>query len=238
MPELHNAGANRLLSALPAADRKRLAPHVHPEQVELKQVLFEPGKRIDCVYFPATAVVSILTTMDDGTGVEIATVGNEGMVGVPLFLGSDFMPVREFSQAQVPGEVMRMDAELFGAEMATRGSLHHVMQRYVLAFFSQTSQQVACNSLHTIEERCSRWLLLTHDRVGSDEFPLTQEFLSEMLGVRRASVTVVAGILAKAGFIRFRQGRMTIVDRAGLEESSCECYRITRAEFDRLLGES
>ena len=199
-------------------------------------MLFEPGKRMACVYFPGTAVVSILTTMDDGTAVEIATVGSEGMVGVPLVLGSAFMPVREFSQAQVPGEVARMDAKTFADEMAARGALHDIVQRYVLAFFSQTSQQVACNGLHSIEERCSRWLLLTHDRVGTDEFPLTQEFLAEMLGVRRASVTVVAGILQKAGFIRFRRGRITVVDREGLEQSSCECYRITRAEFDRLLG--
>ncbi len=230
------AGTNSLLAALSAADRGRLRPHLKFEKVDLKQVLFNPGKRIEDVYFPATAVVSILTTMDDGTNVELATVGNEGMVGVPLFLGSAFMPEREFSQAQVPGEVCRLDAGLFRDEMAAGGAVHDLMQRYVLAFFSQTSQQVACNGLHSVEERCSRWLLLTHDRVGSDEFPLTHEFLAEMLGVRRASVTVVAGILQKAGFISFQRGRMTVVDREGLEGSSCECYRITRAAFDRVLG--
>ncbi len=236
MPDPRHAGMNRLLGALPAPDSERLAPHLELVEVELKQLLFDRGKPIDSVYFPGTAVVSVLTTMDDGTGVEIATVGSEGMVGVPLFLGSDLMPVREFSQAQVPGNVVRMGAEFFRQEMLTRGALQRVVQRYVLAFFSQTSQQVACNNLHSIEQRCCRWLLLTHDRVGADEFPLTQEFLSEMLGVRRASVTVVAGTLAKSGFIRFSRGRMTIVDRAGLEALSCECYRITRAEFDRLLG--
>ncbi|MEO6121275.1 MAG: Crp/Fnr family transcriptional regulator [Acidimicrobiales bacterium] len=236
MAHEHNTETNRLLAALATVDRERLAPHLALEKVELKQLIFGPGGPIDSVYFPQNAVISILTTMDDDTGVEIATVGNEGMVGVPLFLGSDTMPPREFSQAQVPGEVLRMDASTFRKEVALGGSLHDVMQRYALAFFGQTSQQVACNSLHSIEERCSRWLLLTHDRVESDEFPLTQEFLSEMLGVRRASVTVVAGILQRAGFIRFRRGRMTVLDREGLEESACECYRIIRAEFDRLLG--
>ncbi len=226
--------SNRLLAGLPAADRNRLGPHLEFENVELKQVMFEPGKRIESVYFPGTAVVSMLTTMDDGTAVEIATVGNEGMVGVPLVLGSAFMPVREFSQAQVPGDVVRMDAKIFDEEIAARGPLYDLVQRYVLAFFSQISQQVACNNLHSIEARCCRWMLLTHDRVGTDEFPLTQEFLAEMLGVRRASVTVVAGVLQRAGFIRFRRGRITVVDREGLEASSCECYRITRAEFDRL----
>lgn len=227
---------NRLLAALPAKDRERLGPLLEIQNVELKQVIFAPGKRIDGVYFPGTAVISILTTMDDGTNVEIATIGSEGMVGVPLFLDSTVMPRREFSQAQVPGEVVRMDAATFQDEMASGGALHKIVQRYVLAYFSQTSQQVACNSHHSIEQRCSRWLLLTHDRVGSDEFPLTQEFLAEMLGVRRASVTVVAGLLQEAGFIRFRQGRMTVVDREGLDRMSCECYRVTRAEFDRLLG--
>ncbi|HET7486548.1 MAG TPA: Crp/Fnr family transcriptional regulator [Acidimicrobiales bacterium] len=236
MTRKRDARANRLLAALPAADRARLSPHLEPEQVELKQLLYEPGKHIDCVYFPRTAVVSVLTTMDDGSGVEIATIGNEGMVGVPLFLGTTFMPVREFSQAQVPGEVIRMDADTFQEETAAGGALHHIVQRYVQAFFSQVSQQVACNGLHSIEERCSRWLLLTHDRVGSDEFPLTQEFLSQMLGVRRASVTVAAGMLQSAGFIRYRRGRMTVIDREGLEGSSCECYGIIRGEFDRLLG--
>ncbi|MGH9149465.1 MAG: Crp/Fnr family transcriptional regulator [Acidimicrobiales bacterium] len=236
MAHRHNAETNRLLGALPAADHERLARHLELEKVELKQLLFEPGKGIDSVYFPQNAVISILTTMDDGNSVEIATVGNEGMVGVPLFLGSNSMPVREFSQAQVPGEVLRLGAATFRQEMTPGGSLHGIMQRYVLAFFSQTSQQVACNSLHSVEERCSRWLLLTHDRVGSDEFPLTQEFLSQMLGVRRASVTVVAGILQRAGFIRFRRGRMEVIDREGLEDSSCECYAIIRAEFDRILG--
>ncbi|MGH9267573.1 MAG: Crp/Fnr family transcriptional regulator [Acidimicrobiales bacterium] len=236
MPRKRHFGTNRLLAGLPPGDRARLAPHLQSEKVELKELLVGAGKRIDRVYFPDTAVVSVLTTMDDGSGVEIATIGNEGLVGLRLFLGTRSMPEREFSQVQVPGEVMAMDAAIFEEEIQARGPLHAVVQRYVQAFFSQVSQQVACNGLHSIEERCGRWLLLTHDRVGSDEFPLTHEFLSQMLGVRRASVTVVAGILQKAGFVSFRRGRMMVIDRAGLEGSSCECYGIIRAEFDRLLG--
>lgn len=228
--------ANGLLAALPRKDLVRLRPHLHVEPVVLKQLLFDQGKHIDNVYFPTSAVVSILTTMDDGSGVEIATVGSEGMVGVPLFLGTASMPVREFSQAQVPGEVVRMGADVFLEEVDRSGALRGVVQRYVQAFFSQISQQVACNALHSVEKRCSRWLLLTHDRVGTDEFPITQEFLSQMLGVRRASVTVAAGILQSAGYVRYRGGRMRVIDREGLEGSSCECYRIIRAEFDRLLG--
>jgi len=225
-----------LLAALPRADLARLEPRLHVERAGLKQLLFDEGKRIDNVYFPTSAVVSILTTMDDGSGVEIATVGNEGMVGVPLFLGAATMPVREFSQVQVPGEVVRMAAEDFVAEIGEGRPLRDVVQRYVQAFFCQISQQVACNALHSVEKRCSRWLLLTHDRVGTDEFPITQEFLSQMLGVRRASVTIAAGILQRAGFVRYRGGRMTVIDRECLERSSCECYAIIRAEFDRLLG--
>lgn len=228
--------SNGLLAALPPKDLARLRPHLHVEPVVLKQLLFDQGKDIDNVYFPTSAVVSILTTMEDGSGVEIATVGNEGMVGVPLFLGTPSMPVREFSQAQVPGEVVRMGAEAFLDEVGEGRALRGVVQRYVQAFFSQISQQVACNALHSVEKRCSRWLLLTHDRVGTDEFPITQEFLSQMLGVRRASVTVAAGTLQSAGYVRYRGGRMRVIDREGLERSSCECYRIIRAEFDRLLG--
>ena len=227
---------NRLLGRLPAADRERLGAVLESCSVEVKQVLLERGQPIDAVYFPQSAVVSILAVMDGRPGVEVATVGNEGMVGVPLFLGSRTAPVRELCQVQVSGVLLRMDAGTFRDEMEAGGALHGLMQRYAQAFFSQLSQQVACNSLHSIEERCSRWLLMTRDRVGSDEFPLTQEFLSQMLGVRRASVTLAVGLLQKAGFIRYRRRWMTVVDRDGLEASSCECYGVVRAEFDRLLG--
>ncbi|MGH9182537.1 MAG: Crp/Fnr family transcriptional regulator [Acidimicrobiales bacterium] len=236
MPEPSRATGNRLLDTLPEPDFDRLKPLVTEEWGEIKQVLLEPGARIQTVHFPASAVVSVLTGMDDGSGVEIATIGSEGMVGSPLFLGSAFMPRREWAQVQVPGGILTMDASAFGEEAGREGPFRDIVQRYVQALFSQVSQQVACNGLHSVEERCSRWLLLTHDRVGSDEFPLTQEFLSQMLGVRRASVTVAAGALQRAGFIRYRRGQIALVDREGLEGSSCECYQVIRDEFDRLLG--
>jgi len=202
----------------------------------MKQLLYEPGGRVEAMYFPVNSVASILTTLSDGAGVEIATVGNEGMLGSPVVLGSDAMPAREFCQIQVPGTILRMDKQAFAEVLSQNDTFRGVIQLYVQALFTQIAQQVACNALHSVEERCSRWLLLTHDRVHSDSFPLTQEFLAQMLGVRRASVTLAAGALQSAGLIRYRRGQMEIVDRQGLENVSCECYRVLRDEFDRLLG--
>jgi CRP-like cAMP-binding protein len=161
---------------LPEADRARIAPAVKQTSSELRDLLDERGATITTVFFPVNAIVSLLTTMQDGMGVEIATIGNEGMVGHPLFLGSESIPAREFAQVQVPGDLLSLDASTFEAEITPNGPLREVVQRYVQALFSQISQQVACNGLHSVEERCCRWLLLTHDRVDIDEFPLTQEF--------------------------------------------------------------
>jgi len=240
MPPVPSRGrgllGNRLLDALPAGDRRRIASLLEHERGSHKQILYEPGARIEALYFPVNAVVSILTTLSDGAAVEIATVGNEGMVGSPVVLGSDSMPAREFCQVQVPGGLLRMDKTSFAEVLSQDDPFREVIQLYVQALFSQIAQQVACNALHSVEERCSRWLLLTHDRVHSDSFPLTQEFLAQMLGVRRASVTLTAGALQTAGLISYRRGEMVIVDRQGLEDVSCECYRVLRDEFDRLLG--
>jgi CRP-like cAMP-binding protein len=229
---------NKLLDALPAADRAALVPHLDAERLEMKQVLFEPGKPLDHVYFPVTAVGSLLNLVDDAIGgVEVATVGNEGLLGLPASWGITTFNPSELAQCQVPGEAVVMDSETFAAKVAAGGGFTEVVHRYSHAFVTQISQQVACNGLHSIEERCARWLLLTSDRVGTQEsFPLTQEFLAQMLGVRRASVTVVAGILRQAGLIHFRRGRITITDRQGLESVSCECYRVLREVFDRLFG--
>ena len=227
---------NRLLDLLSASDRAELVPHLETERLELKQVLFEPGKRLDHVYFPITAVVSLLNLVEQDSGVEIATVGNEGLVGLPISWGITTLNPREIVQAQVPGEALVMDPETFADKAAEGGGFAEVVHLYTQAFVTQIAQQVACNGLHSIEERCARWMLLTHDRVGADEFPLTQEFLAQMLGVRRPSVTVVAGILQEGGFIRFRRGRITVTDRQGLENVSCECYRVLREVFDRLLA--
>jgi CRP-like cAMP-binding protein len=227
-------GGNRLLDALPPEEYQQLLGDSTAATFRLKDVLLTPGKAIDTVYFPQGAVISLLTTMDDGSSIEIATIGNEGFVGVPVFLGAQAMGARDFYQVQVPGQMVVMSARAFMVA-ARRDPLRGLVQRYAQALFTQVTQQVACNGLHSVEERCSRWMLLTHDRVGSNDFPLTQEFLAQMLGVRRASVTVAAGALQHAGFIHYQRGRVTIINREGLEDASCECYRIMRSEFDRLL---
>jgi CRP-like cAMP-binding protein len=226
---------NRLLDSLSPAEKADMAPHLELERLELKYLLFEQGKRIDTVYFPTTAVASLLNLVENTSGVEIATIGNEGLVGLSLSWGIDTFNPREFVQCQVPGDALVMDAQTFANKASEGGELTWLVHRYTQAFVTQISQQVACNGLHSIEERCARWMLLTHDRVGSDEFPLTQEFLAQMLGVRRPSVTLVAGILQQAGFIRFRRGRITVTDRRGLEGAACDCYQVLREVFDRLV---
>lgn len=226
---------NRILDALPEGDRARLSEVLEPVRLEMKQQLYTPGERIDSVYFALSAVSSLLNLLEGTEGVEVATIGSEGVVGLPVSWGVSHANPRELIQAQVAGEALRMDADVFTAEMATQGRLSALVRRYTQAFFAQVSQQVVCNGLHSIQERCARWLLLTQDRVGTDEFPLTQEFLAQMLGARRPTVSTAAATLQQAGFIRYRRGRMTIADRQGLESASCECYGVVREVFDRLL---
>ncbi len=233
---IEGRSGNRLIDSLSESDRADLAPHLESERLELKDVMLDAGKRIEHVYFPVSAVASLLNLVEEAGGVEMATVGNEGMVGLSLSWGADVLNPRELVQCQVPGDALVMDPETFARKVSEGGAFAEITHGYTQAFVSQIGQQVACNGLHSIEERCARWLLLTNDRVGADEFPLTQEFLAQMLGVRRPSVTVVAGILQEAGFIRFRRGRIQIRDRNGLESVSCECYRVLREVFDRLLG--
>jgi CRP-like cAMP-binding protein len=227
-------GRNRLLASLPGGDREQLRPLLEPVRLDFKQVLYAPNEPIAHVYFPLDAVVSLLTVMEDGASVEIGTVGNEGMVGLPVFLGADSLPSQAFSQ--VPGDALRMEAPVFREAAERLPALRRAMHRYTQALFNQVAQSAACNRLHSLEERCARWLLMTHDRVGTDRFQLTQEFLAQMLGTRRPSVSVAAGMLQQAGFIRYSRGRITVADREGLEGASCECYEVIRQEFDRLLG--
>jgi CRP-like cAMP-binding protein len=226
---------NRLLDTLAPHERSRIAGQVQEVKLEMKERLCEVGGRIDSVYFPLTAVVSLLNVAADKAGVEIATIGNEGLVGVSLSWDATSLNPAEFLQVQVPGRALRMGASAFVSEYVQGGGLTQVVHRYTQAFVSQLSQQVACNGIHSIEERCARWLLLTHDRVGSDEFPITHEFLAQMLGVRRPSVSLVAGTLQQAGLIRYHRGRVRITDREGLEAAACECYGALREVFDRLI---
>lgn len=225
---------NKLLAALPQEEYQRLLPNLEEIYLDFKQPLYKPNELIQHVHFPQNAVVSLLNVMEDGREVEVAVAGREGMVGLPLFLGADQIPGLAF--AQVPGDAVRMQAEVFKDEVNQSPSLRNLLLRYTQALFNQIAQSAACNRLHSMEERCCRWLLLTQDRVGSDQFPLTQEFLAQMLGVRRASVNIVATTLQQAGLIRYSRGKMEILDRQGLEDTSCECYGIIEREFNRLFG--
>lgn len=225
---------NRLLAALPGPDYERLFPELEIVAPGIREVVHEPSGPIAAVYFPLTSVFSLLTLMADGRAIEYATVGREGLVGLPVFLGTGVMPSRAL--IQIPGYAVRMKAEAFREAARRSGPFQRVLLRYTQALLCQIAQTAACNRLHSIEERCSRWLLMTHEQAGRDQFLLTQEFLGQMLGVRRQSVNVVAGVFQKAGFIRYRRGEITMLDRPGLEAAVCECYGIIRSEFERLLG--
>ena len=191
---------NRLLDSLAPDERNRLACYIEEVRLQVKESLCVSGERIGSVYFPLRSVVCLLARAQGTSGVEVATIGNEGLVGVSLFWGAATLNPAEILQVQVPGIALRMDAEVFSAELTRAGALTEAVRRYTQAFVSQLSQQVACNALHSIEERCARWMLLTHDRMGMEEFPLTQEFLAQLLGVRRASISAVAGELQEAEF--------------------------------------
>lgn len=223
---------NRILDALPPVERARLFGDLTLTMLPIRTVLFEPGQQIDAVYLPLDGVVSLVTALEDGAIVEVATVGNEGIVGVPLLAGGT-LAVRAISQ--VAGRALRMQADVFLAEFDRNGPLSKLVRRYIQALFGQISQAAACNRLHSNEERLSRWLLMSHDRVGVDEFGITHEFLGQMLGSRRATVTLSAGILQAAGLIRYHRGQVTIIDRPGLEAVSCECYGVIKHELDRVI---
>ncbi|MCA1651853.1 MAG: Crp/Fnr family transcriptional regulator [Acidobacteria bacterium] len=202
--------------------------------LKFKQILHRQGEKIDTIYFPAGGVCSITSTMTDGRMVEVATVGNEGMVGSTAFFGEDVHPGE--SMVQVPdGFAQTMSVRVFRAELDRRGPFYSLAARYSQALMLLIMQSAACNRLHSVEERCARWLLMTHDRAGADRFKLTQEFLSVMLGVRRPSVSIVAKTFHKAGLIDYGHKQIAILDRKGLEATSCECYRVIQAHFARLL---
>lgn len=231
--KLHVPGKNRLLASLPRKEFDRLSPELEAIAMTVKYVFYEANAVIRHVYFPLSGVASVVISMKDGVTVEVGLIGNEGMVGIPAFLGADRSPTKAFTQ--VPGDALRMRADTF-KRLADNGPLRDIVQCYSQALLTQISQSVACNHLHSVEERMCRWLLMTHDRIGADEFPLTQEFLAQMLGVRRPSVTVIAGRLQRAGLISYHRGQVRIRKRQGLEAASCECYGVVKAEFDRLLS--
>ena len=224
---------NRILAALPAEERERLDPHLRRESLAVKDVVIDYDRPIERVYFPEDAIISLVGLGVDGSAVETATIGNEGVVGFRVFLGADRMPAQAF--CQVPGDALSLDSATFRAEVARRGELATLLGRYTAALFTLVAQSSACNRLHTTRERCARWLLMTHDRRGRDDIPLTQQFLSQMLGVRRATITEVAGSLQADGLIEYSYGRVRVRDRAGLEAASCACYALVAREYARLL---
>jgi CRP-like cAMP-binding protein len=225
---------NNILASLPAEDFQRLSPHLEPVELRLGQVLYEAGGKIDYVYFPLNSMVSLVSQLSDGSSIEIGVAGYEGMVGIYAVLGVDKTPHE--GMVQIPGDALRVKTSVVVDEFKRGGALHDLLLRYLQMLLLQTSQIAACNRLHTIGERLARWLLMSRDRCVCDELPFTHDFLAIMLGIRRAGVTEAAIILQTEEFIRYRRGQITILDRAGLEDFSCECYRIVKDEFDRLIG--
>jgi CRP-like cAMP-binding protein len=227
---------NSLLEALPAEERRALAPHLETVHLARGTVLAEAGDALGHVYFPYDGVVSGTLTMRDGDTAEIATVGREGMVGIGVALGHAEAITRNV--VQVAGEAARLPVAELEAALARSPAVRALCLSYVMALLFQVIQSSACNALHPTEQRFCRWLLLLHDRIGGGTLRLTQEFLAEMLGVYRPTVTLVARNLQAAGLIRYRRGVVEVLDRAGLEEVSCECYRAVRAQYERLLPDT
>jgi CRP-like cAMP-binding protein len=229
-PEL----SNYLLAGLPAEFHARNGPKLERVPMELGQVVYAGGERLGSVYFPLNCIVSLLYTMEDGASAGMAMVGNEGVVGIALFMGGESMPSRAVVQAA--GDALEMPARALQDEFKRGGAFQIALLRYTQSLITQMSQTAVCNRLHSLDQRLCRWLLLSHDRLHSDEIVMTQELIASVLGVRREGVTVAAGHLQGAGLIRYARGRITILDRPGLEARVCECYGVVRRESTRLLG--
>jgi len=224
---------NRLLAALPQAEWSRWVAHLESVDMPLGKVLYESGSRQSHVYFPTTSIVSLLYVMEDGASAEIAVVGNEGIVGISLFMGGESTPSRALVQSA--GQGFRLKADLMLQEFNRAGPVLHLLLRYTQALITQMSQTAVCNRHHSLDQQLCRWLLLSLDRLHSRELVMTQELIANMLGVRREGVTEAAGNLQQAGLIRYQRGRITVVDRKGLEKRTCECYAVVKNEYDRLL---
>lgn len=233
-PESSEVVRNRLLAALPREDYERLRPQLQQVSFALGQVVYEFGGHLDYVYFPTTSIVSLLYTMENGTSAEMGLTGNDGVVGIALFMGGGTMPNRAIVQSA--GEAIRMKAKVLQDEFARGERFQQLLLRYTQALITQISQTAVCNRLHSVEQQLCRWLLLSHDRVQADELIMTQELIADMLGVRREGVTVAAGRLQDSGAISYVRGHIKILNRQRLEETVCECYRVVKDEFDRLLG--
>ena len=224
---------NHLLAALPDDELERLNPHLELVPLLLGAVLYESGEQMRHVYFPADAIISLLYVMEDGASAEIAVVGNEGIVGISLFMGGETTPSRAIVQSA--GHAYRLKGQLLKDEFYRAGPMQHLLLRYTQALLTQMSQTAVCNRHHTVDQQLCRWLLLSLDRLQSNELTMTQELIANMLGVRREGVTEAAGKLQHAGLIHYSRGKITVMDRPGLEKRVCECYAVVRKEFERLL---
>ena len=226
---------NHLLAALPPAEWHRWQPLLEPVELPLGQVLYEPGRTLSHVYFPTTAIVSLLYVMEDGASAEIAVVGFEGIVGISLFMGGGSTPSRAVVQSA--GRGYRLTADVMKQEFNRAGPVLHLLLRYTQALITQMAQTAVCNRHHSLDQQLCRWLLLSLDRLQGSELLMTQELIANMLGVRREGVTEAALKLQKAGLIRYARGRIAVLDRPGLEQRTCECYAVVKKEYDRLLPE-
>ncbi|MGB9181868.1 MAG: Crp/Fnr family transcriptional regulator [Pyrinomonadaceae bacterium] len=225
---------NRLLAALPIEEYERLRPSLEHVSFALGEVVYESGGQLEHVYFPTTSIISLLYVMENGSSAEMGLAGNEGVIGIALFMGGGTMPNRAVVQSA--GRAVRMKARALQTEFALGSKFQQLLLRYTQALITQISQTAVCNRLHAVEQQLCRWLLLSHDRVQADELVMTQELIADMLGVRREGVTVAAGQLQDAGAISYVRGRIKILDRQKLEAIACECYKVVKDEFDRLLG--
>jgi CRP-like cAMP-binding protein len=232
MPDQHDLRRNAILAALPDAEFAPLRDLLEMVEPRMRQQVSEPGQPISDVYFPLASVFSMVGTTDGRAQVEVATIGFEGMAGLPVFLGAAASPHATF--CQIPGPAARLSAGGLRASLNQDGALHAMLSRFTQATMVQIAQNVVCNNTHDTRQRACRWLLTTHDRIGRDEFLLTQEFLAQMLGVHRPTVSQVASQLQSDGLIRYSRGVITILGRHGLEQAACQCYAIVRAEFDAM----
>lgn len=235
MASAHSPNQNHLLAALPTAEFERLAAHLERVPMLLGEILYEPGAQMRHAYFPTTAIVSLHYVMETGASAETAGVGNEGVVGISLFMGGDTTP--SSAVVQTAGHAYRLESRLLKDEFNRGGPMQSLLLRYTQALITQMTQTAACNRHHSIEQQLCRWLLLTLDRVSSHELIMTQELVASMLGVRREGITEAAGKLQHAGFIRCRRGHIAVLDRSGLETRVCECYAVVRKELTRLLSD-
>jgi CRP-like cAMP-binding protein len=233
MSATHDPFQNQLLRALPATESERLLPHLERVPMPLGDVLYESGTALRHVYFPTTSIVSLLYVMEDGASAEIAVVGNEGMVGVALFMGGETTPSRALVQSA--GHAYRLKGQVLKEEFHRAEALQYLLLRYTQALLTQMAQTAVCNRHHSVDQQLCRWLLLSLDRLPSNKLDMTQELIANMLGVRREGVTDAAGKLQASGLIRYSRGHITVLDRPRLEEQCCECYRVVKREFDRLL---